>query len=63
MCQPFRQGRLLVSAGFISHDPPEAFLNRNFDGKRTVDNRYYFVIDAIVLSPRGFKPNGVVKPF
>ena len=43
--------------------PGSHALTLRIDGKRTVDNRYYFVIDAIVLSPRGFKPNVVVKPF
>ena len=33
------------------------------DGKRAADNRYYFAVDAIVLSPRGFVPNGIVKPY
>jgi len=38
-------------------------LHLRVDGKRQQDGRYYFAIDAIVLSPRGFKPNGVVKPY
>lgn len=33
------------------------------DGRRSQDNRYYFAIDALALSPRGFTPNGVVKGF
>lgn len=33
------------------------------DGKRPQDGRYYFAIDAIVLSPRGFTPDGVNKPY
>lgn len=33
------------------------------DGRRTQDNRYYFAIDAVVVSPRNFKPTGIVKPF
>lgn len=32
------------------------------DGRRTTDGRYGFAIDAVVLSPRPFTPNGVVKP-
>lgn len=38
-------------------------LTLRVDGRRTQDNRYYFAIDAIVVSPRNFKPNGIVKPF
>lgn len=33
------------------------------DGKRSQDNRYYFAIDAIVLSPHPFTPDGILKPF
>ncbi len=33
------------------------------DGRRTSDKRYYFAVDALVLSPKGFKPNGVIKPY
>ncbi|MGQ9454678.1 MAG: hypothetical protein ACUVRS_06405 [Armatimonadota bacterium] len=33
------------------------------DGRRASDGRYYFAVDALVLSPRGFKPKGITKPF
>lgn len=38
-------------------------LKLRVDGKRPGDNKYYFVIDAVVLSPKGFKPNGLNKTF
>lgn len=44
-------------------NPGPHTLTLRVDGRRTQDNRYYFAIDAVVLSPHGFKPNGVVKPF
>jgi hypothetical protein len=50
----------LGSANLI---PGNHTLALRVDSKRTQDNRYYFAIDAIVISPRGFTPNGVVKPF
>lgn len=49
--------------GVANLAPGSHTLALRIDAKRTVDNRYYFAIDAIVLSPHGFKPNGVVKPF
>lgn len=33
------------------------------DGKRSSDNRYYFAVDALLLTPRGYKPNGIIKPY
>jgi hypothetical protein len=43
--------------------PGKHVLRLRADGRRSTDNRYYYAIDAVVLSPRGFKPNGVIKPF
>ena len=43
--------------------PGRQTLRFRVDGKRTGDDRYYFAIDAVVFSPRGFKPNGVIKPY
>jgi len=37
-------------------------LKIKIEGPRQPDNRYYFAIDAIVLSPKGFTPNGVIRP-
>jgi len=31
-------------------------------GKRASDQRYYFAIDILVLSPKGFTPNGLNRP-
>ena len=43
--------------------PGSHTLTLRIDGKRARDNRYYFAIDALMLSPGGFKPNGAVKPY
>jgi len=44
-------------------NPGRHTLTLRVDGRRTQDNRYYFAIDALVISPRSFKPTGIVKPF
>lgn len=44
-------------------NPGPHTLTFRVDGRRNQDNRYYFAIDAIVVSPRGFTPSGIVKPF
>ncbi|MCE5315463.1 MAG: hypothetical protein ABFD49_10750 [Armatimonadota bacterium] len=49
--------------GAINLFPGKHILRLRADGRRSVDNRYYFAVDAVVLSPRGFKPNGVIKPY
>lgn len=49
--------------GVVNLVPGGHTLAIRVDGRRTQDNRYYFAIDAIVMSPRGFTPNGVVRPF
>lgn len=43
--------------------PGNHTLKFKVDGRRSQDNRYYFVLDTVVLSPRGFTPDGVNKPF
>lgn len=43
--------------------PAKHALKFRVDGKRGSDSKYYFAIDAVVLSPRGFKPDGLSKPF
>jgi len=49
----------LGAANFL---PGKHVVKFRVDGRRQQDNRYYYALDAIVLSPRGFKPNGVIKP-
>ncbi len=43
--------------------PGNHTLTLRIDNKRERDGLYYFAIDALVLSPGGFKPNGIVKPY
>lgn len=59
----YAPGLAWYKLGVANLVPGNHTLTLRVDGKRNQDNRYYFAIDAIVLSPRGFKPNGVVKPF
>ncbi len=49
--------------GVVNLIPGSHAITIRVDSKRIQDNRYYFAIDAIVLSPRGFTPNGIVKPY
>jgi len=50
-------------APFPPHIPPGIDTWRDGIDTWRDRGRYYFAIDALVLSPRGFKPNGVIKPF
>lgn len=43
--------------------PGTHILRLRVEGRRTLDDRYYLAIDAVVLSPGSFKPNGVNKPY
>jgi len=43
--------------------PGSHTLTLRIDDKRASDGRYYFAIDALVLSPGRFKPNGIVRPY
>lgn len=43
--------------------PGSHTLTLRVDDKRTSDGRYYFAIDALVLSPGRFKPNGIIRPY
>lgn len=38
-------------------------LKLKVDSRRSQDGRFFYAIDAIVLSPKGFRPNGVVKSY
>ncbi|MEN6356177.1 MAG: hypothetical protein ABFD83_03730 [Armatimonadota bacterium] len=49
--------------GAVNLNPGKHTLKLRADGRRASDNRYYFAVDALVATPRGFKPNGVIKPY
>ena len=61
--QAYAHGLSWYKIGSTNLIPGKQMLKLRADGRRAGDNRYYFAIDAIVLSPKGFKPNGVMKPF
>ncbi len=61
--QEYAPGLSWYKIGTVNLAPGKHSLKFRVDGRRSQDNRYYFAIDAIVLSPRGFKPDGVMKPF
>ncbi|MCE5199632.1 MAG: hypothetical protein ABFD54_09915 [Armatimonadota bacterium] len=60
--QSYAHGLSWYKIGTVNLFPGKHTLQIRCDGKGQ-SNRYYFAIDALVLSPRGFKPNGVVKPY
>ncbi|MCE5324568.1 hypothetical protein LLG46_14820 [bacterium] len=49
--------------GAVNLFPGKHILRLRADSRRASDSRYYFAIDALVATPRGFKPNGVIKPY
>lgn len=59
----YAPGLAWYKVGVVNLFPGSHTLTLRVDGKRAQDNRYYFAIDAVMLSPRGFTPNGVAKPF
>ena len=59
----YAPGLAWYKIGALNLYPGNHVLKFEADARRLQDNRYYFAIDAIVLSPRGFTPNGVMKPF
>lgn len=61
--EPYAPGLAWYKIAVANLNPGQHTLTLRADGKRIQDNRFYFAIDAIVISPRGFKPNGVVKSF
>lgn len=61
--QPYAPGLAWYKIGTANLVPGNHTIKIKADGRRSQDNRYYFAIDALVLSPRGFKPDGVNKPF
>lgn len=43
--------------------PAKHTLKLRVDNRRQLDNKYFFAVDAVVFSPRGFKPNGIIRPY
>ncbi|MCX6345577.1 MAG: hypothetical protein NT018_10985 [Armatimonadetes bacterium] len=60
--EPYAPGLAWYKIGTTNAFAGSHSLRIRIDGKRQQDNRFYFAIDAIVLSPKGFKPNGIMKP-
>lgn len=61
--QDYAPGLSWYKIGTANVQPGKHTLKFRADGKRSQDGRYYFAIDAIAISPREFKPNGVFKPY
>jgi hypothetical protein len=61
--EAYAPGLAWYKIGVANLNPGPHFLTLRVDGKRTQDSRYYFAIDAIVISPHTFQPAGVAKPF
>lgn len=61
--QGYAPGLAWYKIGSANLTPGKHTLRIRIDGKRPQDNRYYFAIDAFVVSPKNFKPNGVAKPY
>ncbi|MCX8052283.1 MAG: hypothetical protein N3B12_00600 [Armatimonadetes bacterium] len=61
--QTYADGLAWYRIGTVNLIPGRHTIKFRADSRRASDNRYYFAIDALVLSPRGFQPKGVFKPF
>lgn len=61
--QDYAPGLGWYKIGVANLGPGRHAIKFKVDGRGSRDNRYYFAIDAVVLSPRGFRPDGVIKPF
>lgn len=59
----YAPGLAWYKIGVANLTPGNHTLTFRINGARSQDSRYYFAIDTIVLSPRGFTPNGIAKPF
>lgn len=60
--QSYAPGLAWYKLGTFNAFSGKHYLKIKVDGPRQSDKRYYFALDAIVLSPKGFTPNGVIKP-
>jgi hypothetical protein len=61
--QTYAQNLSWYKIGSANLTPGRHTLRIRVDGKRPGDNRYYFALDAFVVSPRNFKPNGINRPY
>lgn len=59
----YANGLVWYKIGTVNLYPGKHTIKFRVDGRNTKDKKYFFVIDAIVFSPHGFAPNGVIKPF
>ena len=60
--QSYAPGLAWYKLGTFNAFAGKHYLKIKVDGPRQSDKRYYFAIDAVVLSPKGFTPNGVIRP-
>jgi hypothetical protein len=61
--QDYAPGLAWYKIGSANLTPGRHTLRIRVDGRRSQDNRYFFALDAFVVSPLNFKPNGLAKPF
>lgn len=61
--QRYASGLAWYKIGTTNLLPGRHTVSLRVDGRRASDGRYYFAVDALVLSPRGFKPKGITRPF
>jgi hypothetical protein len=61
--QNYAPGLAWYKIGTANLGPGKHTLKLRAEGRRPQDGRYYFAVDAVVFSPRGFSPNGVIKPY
>jgi len=60
--EPYAPSLAWYKIGTANLFPGRHTIKIRAESKRVSDSRYYFAVDALVFSPRGFKPNGVIKP-
>ena len=61
--EDYAPGLSWYKVGAINLTPGNHTLTITSTGRRPQDNRYYFAIDAIVLSPKSFTPAGLEKSY
>lgn len=61
--QPYAPGLAWYRIGAAGLMPGRHVLKIRADSRRSLDNRFFFALDAVVASPKPFKPDGVNKPY
>lgn len=61
--EDYAPGLAWYRIGSSNLTPGRHTLRFRADGKRSQDNRHYFALDALVVSPSNFRPDGIRKPF